>query len=212
MLISIHHAGAGGGTMHALSFPTGTSTWTAPSGVRTLSSVSGYGANGSGPSQQLIVTVGAYSYNGAGPFPNAGFSGSMLTSAFNSMITQFVVGQLGPSNAKYSQAFDVDAATGNYQVFTSVGNFNTYTISQVGSTSISYVPSSSTVSSVGAGVWANTPGANGAASTAFGLSFVGGTPSTTPSLTSYNNVGVTPGTQYTIVNNSANPLIVVYYA
>jgi hypothetical protein len=53
--------------------------------------------------------------------------------------------------------------------------------------------------------------ATGSASTAFGQTFPGGSSGSPASLTTFNNVAVTPSTSYSIVNNANSTVITVQY-
>jgi len=224
------------GTSPALqtyTFPGGTSTWTAPTGVTSILIATGKGAAGSpsssGSTSVYITwdvatdTTGPYTnapyaqwadlYNAANAnisALNAGGSGTraMPSGLYNTRTNLISTNYYnGPNNFGVSYAGDSQTITGTF-------SYTTYRSPLTsGNILYSYVsPSGGTQSS---GWLINLPydyvvnATTGDSTTGFGKTFPGGTGGAA-SDTTFNNVAVTPGTTYTIVNNGA--LTIQYYA
>lgn len=197
-------------------FPAGTSSFTVPSGVTSLVSAVGKGADGSAGSwgsASIIAQAWATGYS----FGSGGSSSvdwGTLYSQIQSHQSTVNAGGSGERTLNIpSYSFEIYAtgsSTNLGVIYTS--SFNA-TIRGTGSiTSIGSPPSSGTITYTQvlnntrgyylSGLEIYSPGSTGASTTGFGLSFPGGN-SGPASLVSYSNVNVTPGTTYTIVNNGS---------
>jgi len=182
------------------SFPSGTSTWTAPAGVTSLAVVTGNGSNGTQESSAPLTTSDNFpgyilTYSGADCF---GVNvGSNYTSDQNQRIGTFqaevaAVTETSWTGKSFTAGFYM-YCTDQFSYLRYISSYGR-TVQRIGGT-VYYLISS---------------GSNGSATTGFGLNFPGGTSSfPTATDTTYNNVAVTPGTQYTIVNNGT--LSIQYY-
>jgi hypothetical protein len=217
-------------------FPVGTSTWTAPSGVNLLASAVGKGADGT--SDFGYVASGNSVYQ-----QTPGYSGPQPAYLQWSNVAYYALDYLNTINAAGSGP--VTLTTGSTQYVVSDDNTwdsipNGYVTSGRSTyffqvlTDIIWVRGSASIFTQGAGatsgnviynsnppfafigsanLQATVQGAAGASTTGFSLTFPGGTytsPTGNPApTTTFNNVSVTPGTTYTIVNNGA--LTITYY-
>jgi hypothetical protein len=195
-------------------FPGGTTTWTAPNGVNKLTSLVGKGGDGGPAGTQ---TLSAY-YAIATVVSAGGFGLPYITpiaNPFGQTQIDYALAKQASINSGSGLMTITDDLT---VVFSSIGDGG-YTVSN---------SSPSTISNVIAGSatfaqrnWYNgnmlltpntytmqtscqvyTPPYSGANTTAFSITFPGGNeiPATT---FTYNDVSVTPGTTYTIVNNGS---------
>jgi len=214
-------------TLQTYTFPGGTSTWTAPTGVTLITTASGYGAAGdpggwSPPgnnkllaSVNLNVDPAASNSNASSPLVGDLYNVlTSLLSSYNSSTGQRsvqenfiywystgVYGGLwsGPSGGPSA----TDLIDGTCYI---TGNSGGYSLSDKIANTVNsgggtfqwriYAPS-----------YYDYP-TTGASTTGFSLTFPGGTGGS-PGTTTFNNVSVTPGTTYTIVNNGA--LTIQYY-
>lgn len=201
--------------------PTGTSTWTAPAGVTNLLSAVGKGSNGTAG----YWNVANYSFNSwVTGYDQTG--GSATTVTWGQLYNN-VVSYLSIANAGGSSSRTLNMPSYSVQIYPSnnvdIYNFSTpLTIRGTASiASIGSPPSSGTITYAQVGLYVTKgwyldgleyyqSGSDGSATTGFGRTFPGGTMSVpTASNTTFTNVAVTPGTQYTIVNNGT--LTITYY-
>lgn len=212
-------------------FPAGTSSWTAPTNL--ITTAVGKGANGtsdywdSGTGYNYLATVYVgYSFDPGYPTTSAattvGDVYNEITSLYNSRVAAIsatappgtylasnpfveyftnypTTGQLEKSSNNYGAGYYYKSSPSvNYGGFTS------------GSTTKLVDLTSSPASAYSSGIYVLVPGTTGASTTAFSLTFPGGTPTTpTASDTTFTNVAVTPGATYTIVNNQS--LTITYF-
>ena len=194
-------------------FPSGTSTWTAPGGVTTLNFASGKGADGyaggwvSSPTYPLCSSdVTAYATSNSGsPLDWSVPYGEVLSflstvnvgAPANRLITStYVYRSVDPSN---NVVYDFTL----YYPNTSTRGTATGPYAYIGNPQVS----GQILYSQGTSYWSvlgdyYDPGGVGTSTTGFGLTFPGGS-YTAASTTTFNNVSVTPGTTYTIVNNGS---------
>jgi hypothetical protein len=202
-----------------VTFPGGTTTWTAPFGVNSLVSLVGKGGDG-GPAG----SYGTYAY----------FARAIVVSAGGYNVTIFpIANPFGQTqiNTATSIRDTINSGSGlltinqeRTEVFSSIGD-NGYNLGNfIDGVLTNVIAGSATFDQRN---WYNgdmllvpgvylmetrcdiyTPPYNGADTTAFGYTFPGGVevPATT---FTYNNVPVTPGTTYTIVNNGS--VTITYY-
>lgn len=204
-------------------FPAGTSSWTAPTNL--ITTAVGKGANGTADvwSTPLSVLQQCFQTGGTGSTTRDWatlYSNSL--SAISSLNSGGSGERTAPSGiaqrfyAINSSSFD----TGGGADYT--GYFNGKTIRGTavlssqnspptsGQVLYSQLSSGSTGWAIGGSLEQLTPGTTGASTTAFSLTFPGGTPTTpTASDTTFTNVAVTPGATYTIVNNQS--LTITYF-
>lgn len=181
-------------------FPSGTSTWTAPAGVTSLVSAIGKGSNGTAESSAPLTTSdnfpgGYLTYTGANCFGvNVG------TSYYSDESSRMSTFQSELAAVTATSWTGIGFTAGFYMYCTDQAVFLRYISTYY-----------HTVQKIGGTVYKQiSAGSNGSATTGFGLNFPGGTQySPTASNTTYNNVAVVPGTQYTIVNNGS--LAIEYY-
>ena len=214
----------GGSVLTVYSFPSGTTTFTVPSGVTSLESVVGRGQNGtaaywSSNDYACVAWVNTY--------PTVNFNGtqSQTWSAlytkivnFRSQINASGSGQRTISIPRYTFNMGNDAAASNLG-FTNEYS-TTYTVRNTANFAYYNNPPSSgqilysqfsTYQSRGyymIGLEFLTPATNGSDTTGFGLTFAGGVGGAATTQT-YNSVSVTPGQTYTIVNSGS--LTISYY-
>lgn len=212
-------------------FPVGTSTWTAPSGVNLLASAVGKGADGTSDTYYVMSYswVNSFYPGTGGPQPAYLQWGNITADTFSFINTINAAGSgpvtlttWGTQYAVYSDN-TWDSVPAGYVS----GGVSTYKFSIL--TDIVWVRGSASYFTTGSGATtgnvlyangvgnllgtADIQGAAGASTTGFSLTFPGGTytsPTGNPApTTTFNNVSVTPGTTYTIVNNGA--LTITYY-
>lgn len=207
-------------------FPAGTSTWTAPTGVYRLTSASGKGADGTVP---YWTELGAgyypavfYGFNlggtAQGTSMTVGDIRSYSNSNFNSLISS-LSGATSPATAKYAtwpliqfgwdgtQVTRSDSLYGG-TYYTSGAGYNFYNSGYSDSTLLSSISSTQIYSQVYGIFEVNSSGTTGLSTTGFTKTFVGGN-QTAASITTFTNVAVTPETQYSIVNYGS--LTIQYY-
>lgn len=201
-----------------VTFPGGTTTWTAPFGVNTITVASGKGSDGVSDSYGLTYTFhGTYNTLQSGTWPISGaYDGA---TGYNDAVYyldlvnnsgQGIVVQTNYTFVKYSSATNThEVTTSTPPVYRLYGAGTAYIYNPNWPTS-GPVTTNATITTDATELF---PGGPGVATTAFSLSFPGGAysggtgyPATT---TTYTNVSVTPGTTYTIVNNGA--LTIQYY-
>lgn len=221
------------GVLTTYTFPSGSSTWTAPTGVTNIITAVGRGQNGSADQWTDFI---AYHYL-ANVFVNSGYNPGAptvdpnttvgdvyneITSIFNSRVAAITA--TAPPGNLVGSYFGVDYWTNNptpgtlQKSTTNYGSGYYYKTSPAinygGFTSGSTTRLNDLVSdpadAYSTGIFVLVPGTTGSNTTGFGLTFPGGTPSspTAPTLT-FNNTAVVPGTTYTIQNNGA--LTITYY-
>lgn len=201
-------------------FPGGTTTWTAPPRVTNLVSLVGKGGDG-GPASSYsattyfarVITVQAGGY---GPYDI-----TPLANPFGQTQIDYAIARRDFINSSSGLITAPDDVT---LVFASVDD-NGYDISNQSSAPLTDVIAGSAVffqqnwyngnMLLVPGVYTMqvrcdvyTPPYNGADTTAFGYTFPGGIQVPASTFT-YNNVPVTPGTTYTIVNNGS--VTITYY-
>lgn len=196
-----------------VTFPGGTSTWTAPPGVNSIASGVGKGSDGGD----------GYFYEGS--FYYTFFAAPSGNSYVNPPPAPTVNDSCGAAIVSYINGYSGLQYIGDVAFYPTIFFFvsifdGTYTNPQLNTTypylwdgggwivggTASQVQSSSFA-------WGVTYQAysfpyNGVATTAFGYSWPGGVVAPAPT-TTYTNIPVTPGTTYTIVNNGA--LTITYY-
>lgn len=199
-------------------FPSGTSTWTAPAGVTGLLSAVGKGSNGTyelWQSALMYTSTVSSSSNITGSYTNV--TGEMITSELNAQLAwaNSLSDTVGTSSTRVMVIFRYYTTTATWarQTLNFAGVYrktSPYISRSSNHPTTGNVTYTSASSSYVFGLEEYTPGTNGTATTGFGLSFPGGTSSVpAASNTTYTNVAVTPGTQYTIVNNGS--LTINYY-
>ena len=208
-----------GRTLFITTLPLGSSNWVAPSGVTLITSAVGKGSDG---------TAGSWSFGAYGQFGNFGGATNGASGTVNwSTIYNAAVSNTNSLNASGSGQRTVTWAENiwvigpNGQLQTNTGGTHPNLTVRGTATTQSWSGSPLTSGTVtypglyGGNYWATVieafgGGSNGAATTAFGQSFPGGT-STTPvaPTTTFTNITVTPGTSYPIVNNQS--LVITYY-
>lgn len=198
-------------------FPAGTSTWTAPGGVTSLTSAVGKGANGSAPFTQYGQWIWSSIHlgdNNSSPASGTTLDWSTIYSKANSKLSAASAGgTLTLKDSYYA------VGTTNYSSYLTEYN-STKTISGSVSLVVSGNPKTSGQVlyseypySSGWNGWyisANVlnAGTTGNNTTGFGYTFPGGS-QTAATNTTYNNIGVSPGSQYSINNNGS--LTIEYY-
>jgi hypothetical protein len=208
----------GGGTLQTVTFTT-SGTWSAPVGVSNVSTISGYGQDGSASYGSSTFTFNAApGFGTEAPFAQWGDLYSAAVSTQSALASS--VGNYGPSS--FLGAIGIRVASDNkwgvlYESYDDLSYAIIDTVSAVfaGSGSpqtsgnIAYSGLSFSAWNVSAGYHA--PAFVGAASTALGQTFPGGSygPATT---TTYTNVAVTPGNTYTISVASGGSITIQYYA
>jgi hypothetical protein len=198
-----------------VTFPSGTTTWTAPFGVTSLVSLVGKGQDGSAgffytANQPQIYNA---SLSGATGLGNAPPAPDYTISCVNAIIS-FINGYsglqyVGGSTFSPTISLTVSAVDG------------TWTTPTTGSTTLSSWDGGGWIVGGSASVYSQLGGRqvgveyqtysfpfDGANTTAFGYTFPGGVAGPASPVT-YNNVPVTPGTTYTIVNNGS--VTITYY-
>jgi hypothetical protein len=203
-----------------VTFPAGTSSWTAPSGVTNVITAVGKGANGTADSwTSLAISVlqQCFRYSDTGSTTR---DWATLYSAAQSAITSLNSGGSGERTAPsgIQQIFyainSSDFDTGNGVDYS--GYLDGKTIRGVatlvsqnspptsGQVLYSQLSAGNVGWYIGSGLERLAPGTTGASTTAFSQTFPGGNPFTpTAPTTTFTNVAVTPGVTYTIVNNQS---------
>jgi hypothetical protein len=211
-------------------FPAGTSNWTAPGGVTSLVSAVGKGSDGVSDytySGSILWSVGNVQalplgeINSSVPHDWSEWY-SPAQSAVNTMNTGSGISTIALRYFPYN----------NFRIYADGINYRQYAVGDTGAQTFDYVkgsaslqvsnwPSSGTITpaAVAGGSFISILftgfgyGYSGSATSGFALSFSGGGYSggtgTPASNTTYNNVSVTPGTTYTIVNNGV--LTITYF-
>ena len=200
-------------------FPAGTSTWTAPAGVTSLTSAVGKGANGTANSWgATLFQVETRRLTGTGT-GSATLSAATITSELNTLVSvvngmttsESGASFFGPYYIRYIFRITSGVWTAR-SVFNNSGTYRrTAAASIVQNHPISGdIPSSTNIASYVNGAEVLTVGSSGTATTGFSLTLPGGTPSVpTATNTTFNDVTVSPGTTYTITNNGS--LTITYY-
>jgi len=213
----------GGSVLTVYSFPSGTTTFTVPSGVTSLESVVGRGQNGTAGGWSNYIYPGSAFATGY-PGGTTGTTSITWSSLYNQAVSiRNTVNALGSgertiSIPSYSFVLYENASSNLGYVYT-----NSITNTIRGSALIEYVnnpPSSGTITIASLGFTYLTRGyamyglekytapTNGSNTTGFGLTFAGGVGGAATTQT-YNSVSVTPGQTYTIVNSGS--LTISYY-
>lgn len=209
---------AGGGTLQTVTF-TSSGTWTAPVGVSNVSTLSGYGQDGSANYASSTFTYNAApGYGGNAPYAQWGdlYSAAVATQA----ALAAAVGGYGPSG--FTGAYGIRVQSDNkWQVLYQTTDDLSYVIIDTVSSvySGSGTPQTSgniAYAGLGFSAWNvstsyHTPAFVGASSTAIGKTFPGGSygPAST---TTYTDVAVTPGNSYAISVASGGSVTIQYYA
>jgi hypothetical protein len=210
-----------------VTFPAGTSSWTAPAGVANISTAVGKGANGTadfwdsstGYNYLASVFVG-YPFDPGHPTTSStttvGDVYNEVTSLYNSRVA--AISATAPpgtylSSNPFLEYFTNYPTTGQLEKNTNDYGAGYYyksspSVNYGGFTSGSATKlidlTSSPASAYSTGIFVLIPGTTGASTTAFSRTFPGGNPSTpTAPTTTFTNVAVTPGVTYTIVNNQS---------
>ena len=211
--------GAAGKVLTTYTFPAGSSTWTAPAGVTSLVSGTGYGSDG---------TAGSWNFGAYGQFGTYGETSNGASGTVNwSTIYGACVSNRDSINASGSGTRTVSWSESiwgigpNGQVRQIYGGTYSGLTVRGTATILNWGGSpqtSGTAAYPGAyngSYWATyieayIGGSNGSATTGFGQTWPGGTSSSpTAPTTIINNIAVTPGTTYTIQNNGS--LVITYY-
>ena len=204
-------------------FPSGTSTWTAPSTTTQLETAVGKGGDGIAPFwTEVTPNIWIQPACNANPSIGATLAWSTVLGQLDSMFAAANAITTNPAGQNatllYFYAYDWCNALGYWQAgvqYSANGLWRrTGTLSQsYGYTGNVPTPSSGTYygPTSGGTMELYNEGANGGGTTGFGLTFPGGT-TVSPSAptTSFTNVAVTPNTTYTIVNRQS--LTITYYA
>lgn len=213
----------GGSVLTVYSFPSGTTTFTVPSGVTSLESVVGRGQNGTAGGWSSLIYPGSCWASG---YP--GSSTGSVSITWDYLYNQAVAFR-DNVNSGGSGERTVSLPYLNFAIYE--GNPNNYGVLYMGnnpaqlirgSAVLAYLkspPSSGTItySSVGFyvskgyylyGLEKYTNPTTGANTTGFNLTFPGGSGGAATTQT-YNSVSVTPGQTYTIVNSGS--LTISYY-
>lgn len=198
-----------------VTFSAGTSSWTSPPGVTRIQTAVGKGADGTAGYWATNSIIG-YAY----PDPSVGSGGSILdwSTVYNDAVALTTAANAGGTGDRYINAvyyvwpfYISDDTAGSRTSFT----INSMLIRGTAvTTSVGGAPTSGRVTAGSGNYWSVDADryidpTNGAATTGFSLTFPGGT-AAPATLTTFNNVSVTPGTTYTIVNNGS--LTISYYA
>lgn len=208
------------GVLTTYTFPSGTSTWTAPTGVTNLVSAVGQGQDGTAPfwsDYSPNVFIGE-ECSGSNISTTLAWSTVLseldtLFAAANSITTnpagqtatlQWLDAYLWCSATGYWRQGSQFSSTGLWRRIGTLSQNYGYTGNVTPGTNGNYGPTSGSMQLY-------LSGGTGASTTGFSLTFPGGTPSaTTAPTTTFNNVAVTPGTTYTINNNQS--LVITYFA
>lgn len=191
-----------------VTFPAGTSTWTAPPGVISITSGVGSGSNGAGGffyDGSFYYTyfgnlMGGSNLGNSPPYPS-------VSSSCTYDIVSYINGYSGLQYIGNVQFYPVII----FQISSFDGTYTTPLLGQTfpeGWTGGGWiVGGTAAASQIGAYFWGVTYQTysfpyDGVATTAFGYSWPGGTAGPAPT-TTYTNIPVTPGTTYTIVNNGS---------
>ena len=211
------------GKLTTVTFPSGTSTWTAPANVSLLVSAVGKGADGTaGGWSGTPINFASVSVQQVGPTPYPYSTSPTYGDVYNEGAPAFN-GTTGPRTINYynSKAYqNTNIAGGNWGL--NLYGPSTLTIDgtcyNTGSQASSVTNATKIADFTGGGssagwlVWAPNYYIDptiGADTTGFSLTFPGGVyvPAST---TTFTNVSVTPNATYTIVNNGS--LTIQYYA
>jgi hypothetical protein len=232
-LISTSTMGASGGfglakgralVLTTFNFPAGTSTWTAPAGVTSLTSAVGKGSNGTAESWSTFFNIGttvqavtdcSYPVHGATLDYSTPYAEAQSILNTVNAITTNSAGEF--LNFVRMYVYYWCPTTSNWRKGTlSYSNY----VRRIGTSTLSgNMPSSGTVPTPpgtpqerhASNVQFRNDGFFGSDTTGFSLTFPGGTPSVpTAANTTFNSVAVTPGTTYTIVNNGT--MTIQYFA
>lgn len=201
-------------------FPGGTSTWTAPAGVTSLTSAVGKGANGQAAywlNYDVLVMIGVYqqclgtSIGSTLPWSTLNSEMNSQISAVNNITTSSSGGTYGPFT---SRVYNWCSGTSTWGTYTSTFGSRLYrrtgTFTNPYSGNAGNVPTSTNNNLYGTGGTVETfiSATTGSSTTGFSLTFPGGTGGIATN-TTFNNVTVSPGTTYTITNNGS--LTITYY-
>jgi hypothetical protein len=213
----------GGSVLTVYSFPSGTTTFTVPSGVTSLVSVVGRGQNGTAGGWSSLIYPGSCWASG---YPGSDTGSVSIT--WNYLYNQAVAFR-DTVNSSGSGERTISLPYLNFAIYESnPSNYGTLYLGNKpaqlirGSAVLAYLdspPSSGTItySSVGYyvskgyylyGLEKYTNPTTGANTTGFNLTFPGGSGGAATTQT-YNSVSVTPGQTYTIVNSGS--LTISYY-
>lgn len=211
---------------------TANATWVAPSSVSNVLSASGKGADGTSDTLGTIFAGQYYADQLAGPFENPPYA--LWSDLYNSYATGLAqissksYPGFGPSAFLYFDLYYVDPGS-NWRRYLfspidlSGAYITSYTPTVLGSPPTSGVMTYSSIGGPVAGrgitLTGYTAGGAGAATTALGQTFPGGTyTGTYPNgvgnaavTTTYTNVAVTPNTSYSIVVPAGGTVTLQYY-
>jgi hypothetical protein len=198
-------------------FPAGTSTWTAPAGVTSLTSAVGKGSDGTADVWSTMFNVGAIVQAAT----DCGYPvhGSTLDYSTPFSEAQNVLNTVNTITTNSNGEFVTFVRLYLYYWCPSSSNWRkgslstSQTLRRIGTSTLSgNMPSTGTVPTppsvaqerVANNIQQLQAGYDGSATTGFSLTFPGGTTVvTTATNTTFNNVTVTPGTTYTITNNGS---------
>lgn len=209
------------GVLTTYTFPLATSTWTAPAGVTNLVSAVGKGADGQAPywgDTTPFIFIG----------DSCGGSNISTTLAWSTVLsrldTLLAAGNTITTNSggqtatiQWLDAYlwcDTDGYWKQGAQYSSTGLWR-----RVGMLSENYGFTGNVPTNGGSQIYGATSGSlqfyysggTGSPTLGFGLTFLGGTPSSPPApTTTFHNVAVTPGTTYTI--NNQQSLVITYFA
>jgi len=211
------------GVLTTYTFPSGTSTWTAPPGVTNIVTAAGRGENGVAPSW----ITGDFTWYAlyAGDDDDTTPTGPTLDwSTVYAKATSLLAGAnaggtgertLAQTNQFYAvNEFNVslprNAFTDTYLIRGTATLLNSGGVPTSGQVLYADWPYSAGIVGWYVIVDAYDFGSNGASTTGFGLTFPGGTSSSPVApTTTFNNTAVVPGTTYTIQNRGS--LTITYY-
>lgn len=205
-----------GGTVVTETFTSNT-TWVAPTSTNKIMRIEGKGRNGVAPAYSLTHTFSIYAvtYTTSSLGGTAGFKTWADMKAYLDLAISYVnVG--GTSGASYTDAVlkqyyasSYDLTTGSYPLPAHDRAANTGSITYYGGAAASGSITSSGYATVSYNYLDS--GDYGPYSTAFSLTFFGGSPSVpTAPITVFTNVTVTPSTSYSIVVPSGGYIIITY--
>lgn len=206
------------GTLQTVTF-TSNGTWVAPAGVSVVSTMTGYGQDGSPSYGSSTFTYNAApGYGTSAPFAQWGDLYSSAAATQSALAA--AIGNYGPSSFVGAYGIRVQSDNKWDVIYESIEDLSYAIIDTVSAvyagsgspqTSGNIVFAGLNFSAWNVSATYHAPGFQGAAATAIGKTFPGGFDGPPPT-TTYNNVSVTPGTSYSIVVPSGGSVTLQYYA
>jgi hypothetical protein len=206
-------------------FPSGTSTWTAPAGVTKIVSATGKGSDGTSDSWGPLSSGASYLGYALANYPfDPGYSQTSktigdaytATAALYNTLASTVTATSPPGNFVSDRPFYEwfpGWPTPNWTCEERLTSFGSGTFYRGGSLSMTngFTPGDTTPlsflnSSLYAyinGLYVLTPGASGYQTQGFGQNWSGGAAGSPATLVTINNITVSPGTTYTVYNNGS---------